>query len=291
MPPVSARDDQLQLERARAPIAAAGAMLAAILPMAGAIIGARTLADQPKNSASKLLYFNQHSGDLIVYAILLSLGALALIAPMVYLYKATKFRRPQIPRAALICVIGGCALLAVVQVGSQILLADHAKTFASTGDQTYEEAKRVFALPELKVLAGAGLAAQLALGFAFVMISLNAMRAGLLTRFMGFLGIIVGALFVLPLAPGPPVVQSFWLAALAALILGKWPSGVPPAWAAGREIRWPTRQEMIEKAAKERERREGGVAEPETATAAAPAPAGGRTRADAARKRKRKKRR
>jgi hypothetical protein len=289
---VSARDDQLQLERARAPVAAAGAMLAAILPMAGAIIGARTLADQPKNSASKLLYFNQHAGDLIVYAILLSLGALALIAPMVYLYRATKFRRPQIPRAALICVVGGCVLLAVVQVGSQILLADHAKTFASTGDQTYEEAKRVFALPELKVLAGAGLAAQLALGFAFVMVSLNAMRAGLLTRFMGFLGIIVGALFVLPLAPGPPVVQSFWLAALAAVILGKWPSGVPPAWAAGREIPWPTRQEMVEKAAQERERRQGGgAAEPETATAAAPAPTAGRTRAGSARKRKRKKRR
>jgi hypothetical protein len=117
------------------------------------------------------------------------------------------------------------------------------------------------------------------------------MRAGLLTRFMGFLGIIVGALFVLPLAPGPPVVQSFWLAALAALLLGKWPSGVPPAWAAGREIRWPTRQEMVEKAAKERERRQGGAAEPEAATAAAPAPTGGRTRASAARKRKRKKRR
>jgi hypothetical protein len=97
---------------------------------------------------------------------------------------------------------------------------------------------------------------------------------------------------VLPLAPGPPVVQSFWLAALAAVILRKWPSGVPPAWAAGREIRWPTRQEMVEKAAQERERRQGGgAAEPETATAAAPVPTAGRTRASSARKRKRKKRR
>ena len=43
----------------------------------------------------------------------------------------------------------------------------------------------------------------IALGF--VLISLNAMRAGLLTRFMGVLGIIVGALLVFPI-PSPVVV-------------------------------------------------------------------------------------
>jgi hypothetical protein len=124
-----------------------------------------------------------------------------------------------------------------------------------------------------------------------VIICLNAMRVGLLTRFMGILGIIVGILFVVPLAPGPPIVQSFWLGALAALFAGRWPRGLPPAWAAGRAIPWPSQQEM-------RERRQaglverGGTAAPEPdATGAAAAPAPAQRGAAASRKRKRKKRR
>jgi hypothetical protein len=280
------REEQREWERRRAVPAAAAAIAGAVLPMIGALVGARTLGDQPKDSASRLLYFHHHAGELLVYAILLSLGALALAYPMYYLYRATRFRRAQLPRAALVCLLVGCGLLTVVQVASQVVLADHAATFASTGSQTYQEAKKVFDLPGLKALGAAGLAAQLSLAFAFVLIGLNAMRAGLLTRFMGFLGIIVGALFVLPLAPGPPVVQTFWLAALAALLLGRWPTGVPRAWEEAREVPWPTRQELMEQSQREREAEPAPTSEPATA-GPAPAP---RPRASASRKRKRKKR-
>jgi len=140
----------------------------------------------------------------------------------------------------------------------------------------------VFESGEVRVFQFLGLGAQLALGFAFVMICLNAMRVGLLSRFMGILGIIVGVLFVVPLAPGPPVVQSFWLTALAALFAGRWPSGIPPAWTTGRAVPWPSQQAL-------REQREGAL-EPEPA-AAAGAPASGQRGASSARRRKRKKRR
>jgi xanthosine utilization system XapX-like protein len=280
---MSAVDEQLERERRLAPLAVAGTALAAILPMAGAIVGAGVLADQPKDSASKLLYFNAHDGTLIMSSILLSLGALAIMVPLTYLYSATKFRRPQLPRVALFCVIFGCITLAIVQVASQIVLTDKAATFASTGSQTYEEAKDVFDSAILRGMAAAGLAAQLSLGFAFVMISLNAMRAGLLTKFMGILGIIVGVLFVVPLAPGPPVVQAFWLVALAALFGGRWPSGVPPAWRSGKAEPWPSAQEI-----REQRERELGKAEPAPAAAPAPAPASGHP---SSKKRKRKKRR
>ena len=144
----------------------------------------------------------------------------------------------------------------------------------------------MFESGEVRLFQFLGLAAQLALGFAFVMICLNAMRVGLLTRFMGVLGIIVGVLFVVPLAPGPPVVQSFWLAALAALFAGRWPSGVPPAWTTGHAVPWPSQQAL-------REQREAAL-EPEPAAAAgAPTSAGASAArsASASRKRKRKKRR
>jgi len=280
---MSAVDENLARERRLAPLAVVGTCLAAILPMAGAIVGAGVLGDQPKDSASKLLYFNDHDGRLVVSAILLSLGALAILVPLSYLYSATKFRRPQLPRAALFCVLFGCLVLAVVQVLSQVVLADKAATFASTGNQTYEEAKDVFESGILRGLAAGALAAQLSLGFAFLIISLNAMRAGLLTKFMGILGIIVGVLFVVPIAPGPPVVQSFWLVALAALFAGRWPRGVPPAWRSGKAEPWPSAQEI-----REQRERELGTAEPAPASAPAPAPAGAHS---SSKRRKRKKRR
>jgi hypothetical protein len=146
----------------------------------------------------------------------------------------------------------------------------------------------------LVVTAYAAQAARLALGFAFVMISLNAMRVGLLTKFMGILGIIVGVLFVLPIFPGPPIVQSFWLVSLALLFAGRWPRGVPPAWVTGKAEPWPTAQEIREQRERELGAAGGGggpasPAEPEPATAAPSAGRGGRH--SASKKRKRKKRR
>jgi hypothetical protein len=101
------------------------------------------------------------------------------------------------------------------------------------------------------------LAGRLALGAAFVLVCLNAMRAGLLTRFMGVLGIIVGALLVIPLGSPLPIVQVFWLLALGALILGYWPSGVPQAWRSGEAVPWPSSQEIREARRAEMERRRG----------------------------------
>jgi hypothetical protein len=74
------------------------------------------------------------------------------------------------------------------------------------------------------------------------MVSLNAMRAGLLSRFMGIIGVIVGVLLVLPILP-LPILQIFWLGAIGLLILGPWPQGRGPAWDTGEPIPWPTAQD------------------------------------------------
>jgi hypothetical protein len=73
------------------------------------------------------------------------------------------------------------------------------------------------------------------------------MRVGLLTRFMGVLGIIVGILSFLPQLEGQlPFVKIFWLGALGALFLGRWPGGNPPAWQTGEAQPWPTQQQIRE---------------------------------------------
>jgi hypothetical protein len=91
----------------------------------------------------------------------------------------------------------------------------------------------------------------LALVAAYFLVSLNAMRAGLLTRFLGILGVIVGALVIIRIGP-LPLVSTFWLLSLAAVFAGRRPGGELPAWRTGREEPWPTAQETAAARAKER---------------------------------------
>ena len=57
---------------------------------------------------------------------------------------------------------------------------------------------------------------------------------------MGVLGVICGALIVLPILSPLPIVQTFWLGAMAVLLAGRWPNGVPPAWTTGEAMPWPS---------------------------------------------------
>ena len=98
-------------------------------------------------------------------------------------------------------------------------------------------------LPLLGAVFAAAASVGRPLAFAFVLIGLNAMRVGLLTRFMGVLAIIVGVLFVIPLGP-LPIVQAFWLGALVPLFAMRWPAGQPPAWVTGRAEPWPSADEV-----------------------------------------------
>jgi hypothetical protein len=90
----------------------------------------------------------------------------------------------------------------------------------------------------------------LALGFGIAIISLNAMRVGLLTRFMGVLGVIVGVA-VAPILPidQQGIIRVFWLAALGMLFLGRLPSGTPKAWTTGQAEPWPSQQQLREQRA------------------------------------------
>jgi hypothetical protein len=117
-------------------------------------------------------------------------------------------------------------------------------------------------------------------------ICLNAMRVGLLTRFMGVLGIICGALIVLPILSPLPIVQTFWLGAMALLLAGRWPNGLPPAWVTGEAQPWPSQQEAREaRAARVR----GAKAQPEPAPEPQ-APSGDGRAHPSSRKKKRKRR-
>ncbi len=277
-----ATDDLLQAEARERPRIAVAAALAALLTLAAPIVGGLVLADAPDNVPGSALYRHEHQTGLALSAALSVLGLLAVVVVVDFLYRAIRARNPQLPRQLRpLPWIGGVGL-AVLSIGIQIASASKLGHFATDSSQTYDEAK---AASDFGTVALLGIAAQLAFAFALVMISINAMRVGLLTRFLGYLGVISAALFMLPLVP-VPIVQVYWLGALAALFAGRSPSGVPPAWTTGTAEPWPTPAEMREARVRAAEERRGdGDAAPTADVleqAAAPTPGS---------RRKRKKRR
>jgi hypothetical protein len=101
------------------------------------------------------------------------------------------------------------------------------------------------------------------------------MRVGLLTRFMGVLGVIVGVA-VAPILPidQQGIIRVFWLAALGMLFLGRLPSGTPKAWTTGHAEPWPTQQQLREQrdAARAERAAEQGEREPRPARGRSNAP-------------------
>ena len=196
------------------------------------------LPRSPDKEGEFLAQLAANKGDFLI-AVILGAVSVALLPPvLLYLYRVTRYRREQVLSAAGIFAVAGPLVLAVVQILLHLDRVDTAEEFLASGPRTDARAEDMLR-EGVGAYVGFGYGANIALGFALVVISLNAMRAGILSRFMGVLGIILGALYVLPLGP-TPLIQVFWLAALAALFLNQWPGGRGPAWEAMEEVPWPT---------------------------------------------------
>ena len=171
------------------------------------------------------------------------------------------------PFIRIIAMVGG-VLAAIAGVVYAIVVALKVHEFVTTGSQTYDEANHLTSGAGLLALQIVGQLAALLVAMAFVLVSLQAMSQGLLSRFMGYLGIFAGAL-VLFLITQVPVVQTYWLLAIAYLICGRWPTGVPPAWRTGKAEPWPSSAEMR---ARERPGRPAPAAGPQPAPVPAAEP-------------------
>jgi hypothetical protein len=189
----------------------------------------------------------------VIGAVINGLGLLAVAWTLSYVFSITRARNADLRTWIRGLAIAGGILAAITAVVYAILVAIKAHQFVTTGDQTYMEANHLTSATGFVAVPVVGQLGALLLAIGFVMTSLNAMRVGLLTRFMGYLGIFVGVLVLFPIGSPVPIVQGFWLFALAYLLSGRWPSGVPPAWSSGRAERWPSSQQMREQRTKARE--------------------------------------
>jgi hypothetical protein len=242
-----------------------------------------------------LLVANQRFPLDLVSSVINAIGSLAIAWTLLFLFRAARARNPERvrPYIRILTMVGG-GLAAVAGVVYAAVVAIKVHEFATTGSQTYAEANHLTSGTGLLGLQLIGQAAALLVAVAFVLVSLQAMNQGLLSRFMGYLGMFAGALVLFQITQ-VPVVQTYWLLAIAYLISGRWPTGVPAAWRSGRSEPWPSSAEVCARRAAatperrpRRAKKPAPVAPAEEPEAAA-TPADGRTRATTP-KRKRKRR-
>ncbi|MDQ6608053.1 MAG: hypothetical protein M3Z06_16095 [Actinomycetota bacterium] len=237
-------NDQLAWEaraRTRQTIVAA---LAGVLLVAAAIIQLSGTHTKVEELTLDLITEHKRFPTDLIGAIINSI-ALGLVAwTLSYLFQVARARNGELRDFIRWLAIIGGGLSAISAVIYAIVIASKANEFVKGCCQTYQQAHHltssglVIALPLIAQFAS------LILTAGFVMIALNAMRVGLLTRFMGYLGVFAGVLVLFPIGSPVPVVQGFWLLALAYLLSGRWPSGLPASWRTGQIEKWPTSAEM-----------------------------------------------
>lgn len=235
--------EQLEWERRLSVPVAVAAMLAGVLMVQTLFVQAALYdsRDGVDRAANFLISFDAHPGAFIASAIGEAIGVCALGVVLFYLFRATRYRSPELPEIFKWLAIIGPILFAAASVYTAIKTKGAADTFTASGvvagdagKDRAEDLVRDFGVVSLAL----NYAGHLSIAFLYVMISVRAMRAGLLSRFMGILGVIIGGLLVLPIVP-QPLVQLFWLGAFAALVLDRWPNGRGPAWSTGEATPWP----------------------------------------------------
>jgi hypothetical protein len=201
--------------------------------------------------AAEVKFFSHHATTLIAASVIAAAALVALTLVLLLLVDATRFRRPQTWSAARPLILVGGFALAVISVVHQVVLAIETHKFAVGHDFTNHAVDSALTKGTANVATQYfDLLAGLAVAVAMIVIMINAMRVGLLTRWLGVVGIFTGILIFLPIGGATlEVVPAFWLVAMGILYVGKWPNGQPPAWEAGEARPWPTRAQLRDAAA------------------------------------------
>jgi hypothetical protein len=213
--------------------------------------------DQGGNVIERARDIDENKGAYVAGAVLQGLSYLPLAPLLVYLYRVTAYRRPETPPWSRPLAVFGAVAIGLAAVASSInqlgaiedVVADLPLSVPAAEDRLSESQTEGVGL----VFVVLGYAARIALAFALIAISNAARKAGTLSSFLGITGIIVGVFLVLPFFGPLPIVQWFWLGALAVLFLDRWPTGRGPAWESGEADPWPTAAELRARAAAERD--------------------------------------
>ena len=283
----SPHDAQREFEDRWGPRTGIAALVSGVLIIGGFIYSiAVAHSTNSKNHATQLLQVDKYPSDTVVPAILGAAGLILLPAVLAFLYKAVRYRKPDMTPIALYLAVVGPILLAIASVLYQGDLVSTAHDFAKLPEaqQTVKKADHLLKTGAYPIYGIVVPLTALSMAVAFVLINLNAMRVGLITRFLGIIGMIAGVLSVL-FGGGTQILTLFWLGAIGLILINRWPGGRGPAWETLDAQPWPSRmEERLSAAQAKREPAPGGPA----ANGAAEEPSEPSPRAQ---RRKRKKRR
>jgi Domain of unknown function (DUF4386) len=258
--PRHATGEELAWERKYMRIAGGSGAVAGVLLLISFFLKASALKSKSSDADKVLRVAHEHASDLRVVAVLEAVSIVLTVIAMLYLWRAAR-HRADVLKLIPALLIGGALAVGILNFMSELAVISAAKDFvnnpiphpdlsAITDPHKYRAAVEDLApkkhaenvvrdhfstgkqlgLYLVNVLWGAGLA----------LTSLVAMRTGLLSRFLGVLGLIVGVLYAVPLlGGGGGLLQFLWYVAVGMVISNVWPGGRGPAWAAGAPVRWP----------------------------------------------------
>lgn len=232
------REHQLAWEARWALPAALAAFAGAILPIASAIVPRALLEGPLATRADVLLAADRQAAVFVASGFVQALGTLAIAGLFLYLDAAARARLPATPSVGRVLAVVGPVLLAGAYLATQVAFVAAGSDFAGDGARTVARADALVAEGALATVQSIRFGAGAAIGIAWVLVSLSIMRAGLVSRFAGLLGIGIGVLNAFPIIV-PVVLQTFWLGAIGVLLLDRWPGGRGPAWATGEATPWP----------------------------------------------------
>ncbi len=276
--PQRTRDEQIAWElhrRARVGVLAAAAgvlyelsasILSAVLkavPTVGLVQGIGpalqgTASPAVSPGAAEVRFVSSHTFGTIAGSTINAISVLFTVVALAFVVDATRFRRPESFRYARPLLIGGGVAFALLSVAHEVINAIETHAFVHGHD--FSNSAVVHALTtNTPTVAATYLDLIVALAFAVAVgvVSVNAMRVGLLPKVAGYVGVVAAVLFVLPLPL--QLLTALWLVGLGFLLLGRWPGGDPPAWESGEARPWPS---AAQKRAEAQAATAGGSSEP-----------------------------
>jgi hypothetical protein len=264
-------EQQLEWESRYGRAAGIAAFVSALLAVASVVVYNGSIGSY-SDSTELLVALHKHPAAAIGGSVLQGLSVILLIPILLYLLAATVYRRSETPpqlRPLILAAPVISAILAVITAALQVRAANNLHPLLPLPPDLANKTADHFIRQSPAPLIGYVLfAVNFAVGGVIALVSLNAMRAGLLSRFMGILGIILGVLTAIPFFfGGPSIIQFFWLLALGVLFLDRWPGERGPAWGSGEAIPWPSAAELRARQADQRTEDGGQRTESASATA------------------------
>jgi len=236
------REEQLGWEvRWGRPVAAA-ALVAAVLCFVSRFVFSFGGRDGIEPLPDKLLSIDEAPAGYLAFVCLPAVAAILTVPLFYYLFRAARARGDAMPDWFVYIVLLGPVLFAAALVVGAVNDIDLADRFAAQdtvrGEAGVDQAEDMTDTSPLVLgLQSAGI---ISLAFLYVMIPLRARRVGLLSPFMGIMGVLTAALVVFSTLGIAPIIQAFWLGAIGLLLLGRWPGGRGPAWESGEAEPWPS---------------------------------------------------